>query len=196
MENTNYFKKMNEININDKVEKKNGYSYLSWAFAWGELKKLHPDATTKVYENKDGLPFFKSEEGYIVKVGVTVNNIEHISYLPVMDLRNKAMKVADMMDINKAIQRATVKAIGLHGLGLYLYAGEDLPESDSGASQAQLAPTTQASLSWKTGKYLYFSKDEQCKNHGFILSKKGQLYLTSNEEINFPFEFQRIDNKK
>lgn len=120
---------LSALNVNDKVESKNGFDYLSWAFAWGELKKIHPEASFKVYENNEGMPFFKGPEGYFAKVGVTVNNLEHISYLPAMDLRNKALKTADAMDINKTIQRALVKAIALHGLGLYLYTGEDLPTS-------------------------------------------------------------------
>jgi hypothetical protein len=77
------------------------------------------------------MPYFESNAGVIVKVGVTVNGLEHINYLPVMNFRNESIKKenVNMMDINKAIQRCTVKAIALHGLGLYIYAGEDLPET-------------------------------------------------------------------
>ena len=78
------------------------------------------------------MPYFASKAGVMVKVGVTANDIEHINYLPVMDFRNQAIssEKVTMMDINKAIMRCTVKAIALHGLGLYIYAGEDLPEVD------------------------------------------------------------------
>lgn len=129
------FEKLSKINVNDKTEKKGKFTYLSWAFAWGELKKEAPDAKVKVYHNEaDNMPYFVSEAGVLVKVGVEVDGIEHISYLPLMDFKNKAIGCDsfDMMDVNKAIQRATVKAIGLHGLGLYIYAGEDLPEEEDG----------------------------------------------------------------
>lgn len=127
------FEKLNKVNVNEKTEKKGKFTYLSWAFAWGELKKVAPDAKVTVYHNEhDNMPYFKSDAGVLVKVGVEVDGIEHISYLPLMDFKNKSIHCEDfdMMDVNKAIQRATVKAIGLHGLGLYIYAGEDLPEDE------------------------------------------------------------------
>ena len=85
----------------------------------------------------------ESEAGVIVKVGVEVNGVEHISYLPLMDFKNKSISKDsfDMMDVNKAIQRATVKAIGLHGLGLYIYAGEDLPEDDNAEKEVKKTST-------------------------------------------------------
>jgi hypothetical protein len=128
------FEKLNKINVNDKTEKKGQFTYLSWAFAWEELKKVDDKATVKVYHNEvTNLPYFGAgSAGILVKVGVTVNGVEHINYLPAMDFKNKAIpeEKVTMMDVNKAIQRATVKAIALHGLGLYIYAGEDLPEGD------------------------------------------------------------------
>ena len=127
------FKKLSEINVNDKTEKKGKFTYLSWSFAWSELKKVSPTATVKVYHDENtNMPYFASKMGVIVKVGVSVEGLEHINYLPVMDFKNKSKPVetVDMMDINKAIQRCTTKAIALHGLGLYIYAGEDLPEVD------------------------------------------------------------------
>lgn len=133
MSNESLFNTLSKVNVNDKTEKKGKFTYLSWAFAWGELKKVAPDAKVTVYHNeKDNMPYFESEAGVLVKVGVEVNGIEHISYLPLMDFKNKSISKDsfDMMDVNKAIQRATVKAIGLHGLGLYIYAGEDLPEEE------------------------------------------------------------------
>lgn len=127
------FEKLNKINVTAKTDKKGKFTYLSWVWAWGELKKIAPDSSVKVYEDEQGRPYFADgDKGVIVKVGVTVNGLEHINYLPCMNFSNKAIKESDvsMMDINKAIQRATVKAIGLHGLGLYIYAGEDLPEEE------------------------------------------------------------------
>ena len=135
MEN-NYFIELNKIDVNDKIEKKNGLSYLSWAYAWGELKKRFPNATYKIYENT--LPtgyvvnYFTDGKTSYVKTSVTVNDIEHIEELPVMDYRNKSIPLEAMtsFDVNKAIQRSLTKAVARHGLGLYIYAGEDLPEQE------------------------------------------------------------------
>lgn len=129
-ESKNYFVELNGVDVGDKIEKKNGLSYLSWAWAWGELKKKHPDATYTVYENADGWFYFTDGRTCWVKTGVTVEGIEHIEYLPVMDYRNKSIpaNAVTSFDVNKAIQRSLTKAVARHGLGLYIYAGEDLPE--------------------------------------------------------------------
>lgn len=129
----NYFVELNRINVNGKTEKKNGLTYLSWAFAWGEVKKLYPDATYTIYENADGLFYHTDGRTCWVKTGVTVNGIEHIEYLPVMDYRNASIPVDKVtsFDVNKAVQRSLTKAVARHGLGLYIYAGEDLPDDTS-----------------------------------------------------------------
>lgn len=126
----NYFRELNSINCSDKTEKKNGLTYLSWAWAWGEIKKLHPDATYTIYEDANGMFYHTDGKTCWVKTGVTVNGIEHIEYLPVMDNRNRSIPLSDVtsFDANKAIQRSLTKACARHGLGLYIYAGEDLPE--------------------------------------------------------------------
>lgn len=126
----NYFAELNAVDVSGKTEKKNGLTYLSWAWAWGEIKKRHPDATYTVYENKDGLFYHTDGKTCWVKTGVTVNGIEHIEYLPVMDYKNRSIPVENVtsFDVNKAIQRSLTKAVARHGLGLYIYAGEDLPE--------------------------------------------------------------------
>lgn len=128
----NYFVELNKINVNDKVEKKNNLTYLSWAWAWGEVKKKHPDATYTIYENNEGWNYFTDGRTAWVKTGVTINSIEHIEYLPVMDFRNKSIPLDNIssFDVNKTIQRSLTKAVARHGLGLYIYAGEDLPEDD------------------------------------------------------------------
>lgn len=133
----NYFAVLNAINVNDKTEKKNGLTYLSWAWAWGEIKKRYPDATYTIYENADGMNYHTDGKTCWVKTGVTVNGIEHIEYLPVMDHRNKSIpaNAVTSFDVNKAIQRSLTKACARHGLGLYIYAGEDLPESDDAQSE-------------------------------------------------------------
>lgn len=138
------FEKLNAINVNDKKEDKNGLSYLSWVWAWSEFVKACPDAK---YEIKmfDGKPYIYDDKlGYMVFTSVTVGDDTKTMWLPVMDNNNKAMKdhpykyksrnyekvcePASMFDINKTIMRCLVKNISMFGLGLYIYAGEDLPE--------------------------------------------------------------------
>ena len=137
------FKELNAINVNKMTEKKGNLTYLSWAFAWQEVKKLCPDMNRTVYENAEGHNYHTDGRTAWVKVGVTIGGIEHIDYLPIMDARNNAIPVEKVtsFDVNKAIQRSTTKAIGLHGLGLYIYAGEDMPEDDK-AQAAALKPAT------------------------------------------------------
>lgn len=139
MNEKNYFAELNAINVSDKTEKKNGQTYLSWAWAWGELKKLHPDATYTVYENKDGWLYHTDGRTCWVKTGVTVNGIENIEYLPVMDFRNNSIPADKVTsyDVNKAVQRSLTKAVARHGLGLYIYAGEDLPEGEEKPQEKQ-----------------------------------------------------------
>ena len=129
----NYFNDLYAVNVNGHTEKKNGLTYLSWAWAWGEIKKRHPDATYTVYENADGWNYHTDGRTCWVKTGVTVNGIEHIEYLPVMDYKNKSISIENVtsFDVNKAIQRSLTKACARHGLGLYIYAGEDLPEEEA-----------------------------------------------------------------
>ena len=129
---SNYFQTLNAINVNDKTEKKNGLTYLSWAWAWGEVKKLFPESTYTIYENKDGWNYHTDGRTAWVKTGVTVNGVEHIEELPVMDFKNKSIPLDQItsFDVNKAIQRSLTKAVARHGLGLYIYAGEDLPEEE------------------------------------------------------------------
>lgn len=150
-EKTNYFEKLNAINVNEHVEKKNGLTYLSWAWAWAELKKMYPESYYTIYENKDGLFYHTDGATAWVKTGVTVkageHEIEHIEYLPVMDFKNKSIPLANItsFDVNKTIQRSLTKAVARHGLGLYIYAGEDLPEDDTTTPETKPATkTTQA----------------------------------------------------
>ena len=128
----NYFQILNDINVNDKTEQKGNLTYLSWAWAWSEVKKLFPDSTYTIYENDLGWNYHTDNRTCWVKTGVTVNGIEHIEYLPVMDFKNRSIPLEGVtsFDVNKAIQRSLTKALARHGLGLYIYAGEDLPESD------------------------------------------------------------------
>lgn len=132
----NAFEILSRINCNEHVEDKNGLFYLSWAWAWGELKKLYPRSYTTVYEDPNGCIYFTDGKTCWVKTGVTLveedgTALEHIEYLPVMDNRNQSIPADKVKstDVNKAIQRSITKAIGRHGLAFYLYAGSDLPET-------------------------------------------------------------------
>lgn len=137
------FETLNSINVNGHTEKKNGLTYLSWAWAWAEVKKAYPNATYTVYEN-DGWNYFSDGHTCWVKTGVTIDGLEHIEYLPVMDFRNSSIPADKVtsFDVNKAIQRSLTKACARHGLGLYIYAGEDLPEEEKSAQQAAVATVT------------------------------------------------------
>ena len=116
------FETLFEINVNDHVEKKNGLSYLSWPYAWAEVKKCFPDANYKVYETESGCIYFTDGKTCWVKTGVEVAGLEHIEYLPIMDYKNKSISLENItsFDVNKSIQRSLTKALARHGLGLYL----------------------------------------------------------------------------
>lgn len=130
------FATLNAINVNEHTErKKTGgveLTYLSWAWAWAKVKENFPDATYTIYENADGWNYHTDGRTCWVKTGVTINGLEHIEYLPVMDYRNQSIPAEKVtsFDVNKAIQRGLTKAAARHGLGLYIYAGEDLPEDE------------------------------------------------------------------
>lgn len=146
------FEELNAINVNDKTEKKKSGSteltYLSWTWAWAEVKKRYPDAHYEIMMH-DGLPYVYDENtGYMVFTTVTIDGISHMMWLPVMDGANKAMKskpytystkyngektveAATMFNVNKTIMRCLVKNLAMFGLGLYIYAGEDLPETEA-----------------------------------------------------------------
>ena len=145
----NAFQILNKIDCSEHTEKKNGLTYLSWAWAWTELKKLYPNSYYTVYENEHGWNYHTDGVTCWVKTGVTLVDdngvcLEHIEYLPVMDFKNKSIpqdKVTSF-DVNKAIQRSLTKAVARHGLGLYIYAGEDLPE-DAEAQKFKEPPKPQ-----------------------------------------------------
>ncbi|CAB4128156.1 Single-strand annealing protein SAK3 [uncultured Caudovirales phage] len=137
--NCNSFELLNKINVNDHIEKKGGFSYLSWPYAVAELRKNFPDAH---WETKrfDGFPYLKTPLGYFVEVECTVNGLTLSQIHPVLDNRNQPIKEPNPMQINTSIQRATVKAMALHGLGLYIYAGEDLPLEDEQSHETNKNP--------------------------------------------------------
>lgn len=176
----NYFKILNDINCNEHTEKKNGLTYLSWAWAWKMVKLQFPDATYTVYQNDalGGMPYFTDGKTAVVKTGVTINGIEHIEFLPVMDFKNKSIPVESLtsFDVNKAIQRSLTKACARHGLGLYIYAGEDLPESEEPKQEQDFEVCADCGnlvkpATSKSGKFISRKQviDESQKRYGKIL---------------------------
>ena len=172
----NYFKQLNAINVSDKIERKGNLSYLSWAYAWGELKKIFPTANYKIYENADGWNYFTDGRTCWVKTGVTVEGIEHIEYLPVLNFKNAPIPAQEVtsFDVNKAIQRSLTKAVARHGLGLYIYAGEDLPEAENYSNKAT-NPATYNPISMKYA-------------HENIGKEKNQEQIKGQQKINLPFD--------
>jgi len=119
-----------KINVNDHLEKKGNLSYLSWAWAWAEVLKIDPAASWVAHEWNDRPAMFLPDGSAMVKVSVTVKGDTKLCVLPVMDNRNRAIQNPDAFAVNTAIMRCLAKAIAMHGLGLYIYAGEDLPEAE------------------------------------------------------------------
>ena len=141
------FETLNAIDVSKYTEKKGNLTYLSWAWAWGKVKENYPDATYKIYENAQGLIYHTDGKTCWVKTGVTIDGIENIEYLPVMDNRNNSIPLANITSrsVNDSIQRSLTKACARHGLGLYIYAGEDLPEAVADEKKAQQEAMQQAS---------------------------------------------------
>ena len=133
--NDNYFTRLSTVNVSDYVEKKGQFSYLSWPFAVSQLRQFDPAATWEV-KRFSGLPYLVCDLGVFVEVAVTVQGITLSQIHPVLDAKNRPILTPTSFDINTSIQRCLVKAIALHGLGLSIYAGEDLPIIDSNEEPA------------------------------------------------------------
>jgi hypothetical protein len=184
MKSNTTFEKLSAINVNDKVEKKSNLTYLSWAWAWSEAKRSFPDASYRVIsDDSTNKPYFYDEAlGYMVMTEVTIEGETLEMWLPVMDGANKSMlaksytyqtrygeKVVDaatMFDINKTLMRCLVKNLAMFGLGIYIYAGEDLPESETATvvtpakKEIVLEPLKKGTENWeKVAKYVYLNKE-------------------------------------
>ncbi len=184
------FKELNAINVNKMTEKKGNLTYLSWAYAWQETMKVCPDMTRTVYESATGNNYHTDGKTAWVKVGITIGGQEHIDYLPIMDARNAALPIEKVtsFDVNKAIQRSTTKAIGLHGLGLYIYAGEDMPDDEKTAkapSEPAIIELVVGDENWaKVMNYLTANKKKGSKFIIEQLSKKYSISEATRSEIN------------
>ena len=181
----NIFKDLSSISVKDKIEKKGKFSYLSWATAWSMIKTEHPTAQRKVYESEHtGLNFFSDGKTAYVKVGITINEMEHVDYLPVMDYRNNSIVIEKItsMDVNTAIQRSTAKAIAMHGLGLSLWIGEDIIQS--------VKPTQAVSKTPVPSKPTHIELNINDENWGKVLN-----YIGSNKELGLPKIIKNLEVK-
>jgi len=133
-DNINTFRTLFQIDVSKYLEMKGQFSYLSWPFAVAQLRLADPTAYWEV-RRFDGLPYLSTELGFFVEVAVTVQGVTLSQIHPVLDHKNRPLLAPTPFDINTSIQRALVKAIALHGLGLNIYAGEDLPDLNEGSDQ-------------------------------------------------------------
>ena len=132
----NTFRSLFQIDVAKYVEMKGQFSYLSWPFAVAQLRLADPTAYWEV-RRFDGLPYLSTELGFFVEVAVTVQGVTLSQIHPVLDHKNRPLLAPTPFDINTSIQRCLVKAIALHGLGLSIYAGEDLPDLNEGGEQTK-----------------------------------------------------------
>lgn len=198
------FATLNAINVNDHTEvKDNGtdkLTYLSWVWAWQQVKTKYPDVSYEV-KHWDGKPFLYEEAlGYMVETSVTIQGETMTMWLPVMDSKNKAMKAqpysyktkygekwvnaATMFDINATIMRCLVKNLAMFGLGLYIYAGEDLPQEE----KERQANAMQAKIDEACSKMRAVTSREELENVWREYSKtvpveQGSAFMTALQEM-------------
>ena len=185
MENKNVFKELSSVSIKGKTDKKGKFDYLSWATAWSLIKEKYPNAQRLVYESPHtGLNFFTDGKTAYVKVGITIDNLEHIDYLPIMDYRNNSISVDKVtsMDVNTAIQRSTAKAIAMHGLGLSLWIGEDTIE--------QVTPKAKAVSKTPLPKNTTLELNVGDENWTKVLK-----YIESNKDLGLPKIIKNLEVK-
>jgi hypothetical protein len=176
------FKELTSINVKDKVEKKGRFDYLSWAYAWAIVKDKYPDSNRTVYESEHtGLNYFSDGSTAYVKVGITIGGTEHIDYLPIMGHNNQSLSIDKITSfaVNKTIQRSTVKAIAMHGLGLSLWAGEDL------ADISETAPKKVSATAKKTTLKKTHDKWNDVVN--FVKANKNETFASTISKVEQKF---------
>ena len=181
---------LSQTSVREKIERKGNLDYLSWANAWHMLKTAYPNAQRKVYEHEHtGFNYFTDGRTAYVKVGIIVNDLEHIDYLPVMDFRNNALPIDKVTatDVNKTIQRSTAKAIAMHGLGLSLWTGEDVPvivDVAQAPQESSLIELTKGSDNWdKVAQYITLNKQIGLDKIIQQLTTKYTISAAVNKEI-------------
>ena len=182
------YDKLSAVKVSEKVEKKGQLSYLSWAHAWAYAKKLYPTLRRTVYETEDGMNYFTDGNTAWVKVGVEINGVEYIDYLPIMNTsgRPRSIKLDQItsFDVNTSIQRSTVKALALHGLGLSVYACEDLIDANPVVTNKPLINLEIEDENWqKVLTWIIENKEQGLKNLIKTLSKKYNVRPTIVDEL-------------
>ena len=174
------FTKLSSIKTKDLIEKKGNQEYLSWSNSWRLLKELYPTANRTIYESEATGPNYHSDgRTAYVKVGVTIDGIEHIDYLPVMDFRNSSIPIDKLtsMDVNKTIQRSTTKAIAMHGLGLNLWTGEEEVEEVKPQPKKGRENLTKTHEAWD--KMMKYVEENKALGSEVIIKNIESKYLLS-----------------
>jgi len=195
---TNYFAELAKINVNDHIERKGQFSYLSWPFAVSQLRQFDPRANWEV-RRFDGLPYLITDLGVFVEVAVTVKDVTLSQIHPVLDGKNRPLIAPSSFDINTSIQRCLVKAIALHGLGLYIYAGEDLPDSETETSARTSSPSSPPS---QTGSVRQFPKPKTAGTEPELLTPNQLRFIkkliaetgTDEQQLLGFFGFDELEN--
>ena len=215
------FNALSNLDLSDKCEKRESLTYLSWANAWSEFKSAYPSATYRILKNEEGLPYFSDPNlGIMVFTEVTVDDVTHQMWLPVMDSKNKAMKLtpytyqvwdsykksfvektvqaASMFDINKTLMRCLVKNLAMFGLGLYIFQGDDLPEksTDDTPQQQQMQRPVQQAVDPLAGiKNAINSANDVTTLMSFYLDHQGEIEANPSIKALLTQRKQQLQNK-
>ena len=215
------FNALSNLDLSDKCEKRESLTYLSWANAWSEFKSAYPSATYRILKNENGLPYFSDPNlGIMVFTEVTVDDVTHQMWLPVMDSKNKAMKLqpysyqvwdsykksyvdktvqaASMFDINKTLMRCLVKNLAMFGLGLYIFQGDDLPEksTDDTPQQQQMQRPVQQTIDPLAGiKNAINSDNDVTTLMSFYLDHQGEIEANPQIKALLTQRKQQLQNK-
>ena len=218
------FNALSNLDLSDKCEKRESLTYVSWSNAWSEFKSAYPSATYQILKNENGLPYFSDPNlGIMVFTEVTVDDVTHQMWLPVMDSKNKAMKLepytysvwnnfkkafeektvqaASMFDINKTLMRCLVKNLAMFGLGLYIFQGDDLPEKSaddttSSAPQQQMQRPVQQTIDPLAGiKNAINSANDVTTLMSFYLDHQGEIEANPQIKALLTNRKQQLQNK-
>ena len=215
------FNALKNLDLSNKCEKRDQLTYLSWANAWSEFKSAYPSATYRILKNESGLPYFSDPNlGIMVFTEVTVDDVTHQMWLPVMDSKNKAMKLtpytyqvwdnykksfvektvqaASMFDINKTLMRCLVKNLAMFGLGLYIFQGDDLPEksTDDTPQQQQMQRPVQQAVDPLAGiKNAINSANDVTTLMSFYLDHQGEIEANPQIKALLTQRKQQLQNK-
>ena len=216
------FNALSNLDLSDKCEKRESLIYVSWSNAWSEFKSAYPSATYQILKNENGLPYFSDPNlGIMVFTEVTVDDVTHQMWLPVMDSKNKAMKLepytysvwnnfkkafeektvqaASMFDINKTLMRCLVKNLAMFGLGLYIFQGDDLPEKSAddttSAPQQTVRPVQQPVDPLAGIKNAINSANDVTTLMSFYLDHQGEIEANPQIKALLTQRKQQLQNK-